>query len=223
LSQSRKLILVTDQKNLWAGHDTRKEVLASCEFTTKFPGSIDRRIHLSSEVPLRFREGRKNLVHRNPLSDDHDVHIAACGFVAGYHRAIEEGELDPASQSRQAVPQNLSDTKALPDESSQFLEHRTLAARLKVGLPAFHCAGENPGGGELFQLSLHRPRPKAAQTDDLPLVETLVGVAEQQAQHSLPGGAEECRSDGIRTSSVRLCLRVHALGCMAPLHGLQLG
>jgi hypothetical protein len=52
---------------------------------------------------------------------------------------------------------------------------------LKIRLPAFDRARENTGSDKLFELSLRRPRAKANQADDLPLVESPIGVAEQKA------------------------------------------
>src|ERR1035438_991411 len=63
LSQSWKLTLVTDQKNLWAGHDTAEKVLPLCKFTTELSGPIDGRVHLSREIPLRLSEGRDDIMH----------------------------------------------------------------------------------------------------------------------------------------------------------------
>ena len=79
----------------------------------------------------------------------------------------------------------------------QFLEHRTLAVGLKVGLPAFHGAGENSRTGELFKLPLDSAGAKSKRADNLPLIETLAGVAKQKAQHGLACGAKERRSDRV--------------------------
>ena len=84
-SQSCKLILVADQEDLRAGHNAGKKVLALRQFTTKLLGPIDGGVHLSSKVPFRLGQGRDHIMHRNPLSDNHDVHVAACGFAAGCH------------------------------------------------------------------------------------------------------------------------------------------
>jgi hypothetical protein len=117
-------------------------------------------------------------VHGDLFPDNHNIHIASRGFAASGHGAENERELDLASQSRQTALQNLGYAKGLPDEPVQFLEHRALAIRLKVSLPAFHRTGKNPRTGQPFKFSLHSPGAKPARTDNLALIEAPAGVAE---------------------------------------------
>jgi len=117
-------------------------------------------------------------MRRNPLSDNHDVHVAACGFAAGCHGAVNECELNLDGQRNETCPEQFGDAESLPDEAMQFFEHRTAAVGLKVGLAAFHCASENSGAGEPFQFPLDSPGAKSKRTDDLPLIEMPVDVAE---------------------------------------------
>ena len=72
-------MLVTDQKNLRARHHAAEEVLPLCKFTTELRGPINGGVHLSCEVPLRLGEDRDDVIHRNLLADNHDVHVAAAG------------------------------------------------------------------------------------------------------------------------------------------------
>jgi len=74
-----------------------------CKSTTKLLGSINGGVHLSSKVPLRPSEGRDNIIHRNPLSDNHDVHVAARGFSAGCDRAVNERELNLGGESSETA------------------------------------------------------------------------------------------------------------------------
>ena len=78
-------------------------MLALCKFTTKLLGSINGGVHLSSKVPLRLSEGRDNIMHRNPLSDNHDVYVTARGFGAGCDRAVDERELDLGGESSETA------------------------------------------------------------------------------------------------------------------------
>src|SRR5438270_204441 len=111
LSQSCKLILVTNQKNLRAGYDATEEVVPLCKFTTELLGSINGGIHFSSEAALRLSEGRDDIVHRNPVSDDHDVHVAAAGFSAGCHGSVNEGKVNLGGQNSETAPQDLGNTE----------------------------------------------------------------------------------------------------------------
>ena len=197
MSQSWKLTLVTDQKNLWAGHDTAEKVLPLCKFTTELSGPIDGRVHLSREIPLRLSEGRDDIMHRHLLSDNHDVYVAAAGFTTGCHRTVNERELNLGGENSETALQNLDNAEGLPDESVQFFEYRTRAVSLEIGLPAFYGAGENPCAYELLQFPLDSARAKPDGEDNLPLIEALIRVAKQKAQHRLARGAKERRSDGI--------------------------
>ena len=147
-----------------------------CQFTTELLGSINGGVHLPSKAPLRVGQGRDNILHRDPLPDDHDVHVAARGFSARHDRAVNERELNLGGQSGKACPQRLGDAESLPDESMQFLEHRALAVGLKVGLPAFDAACEDSGADEPFQLPLDSPGAQSKRADNLPLIETPVSV-----------------------------------------------
>jgi hypothetical protein len=95
-SQSCKLILVADQKNLRAGHNARKEVLALCKFTTELLGSINGGVHFPSEISLRLAQCAGNIAHREMLANHHNVHIAARRFAASCHGAVNERNLNPS-------------------------------------------------------------------------------------------------------------------------------
>ena len=84
----------------------------------------------------------------------------------------------------------MGNAESLPDESVQFFEYRTRAARLEIGLPAFHGSGQNPRAYELLQLPLDCAGSKLDGADNLPLIESPIRVAEQKPQHGLPCGAK---------------------------------
>ena len=82
LSQSCKLTLVADQEDSRPGHNARKEVVACSKFTAELLGAIDGGIHLAPELALCFREGRRDLLQRDALADNHHIDIACRGFAA---------------------------------------------------------------------------------------------------------------------------------------------
>lgn len=146
---------------------------------------------------MRLGEDRDDVIHRNLLADNHDVHVAAAGFTAGCHGTVDERELNSVGQNGETALQNLGNAEGLPDKSVQFFEYRTRAVGLEIGLPAFHGTGQNPRTHELLQFALDGAGAKLDGTDNLPLVEAPIGVAKQKAQHGLTRGAEERRSDRI--------------------------
>jgi hypothetical protein len=128
--------------------------MALCKFTTELLGSINRGVHFPSEISLRLAQCAGNIAHREMLANHHNVHIAARRFAAGCHGAVNESKLNLGPQCGEAGLQHLGNTESLPDESAQFLEHRAVAVRLEIGLPAFHGASKDSGSDELLQLPL---------------------------------------------------------------------
>jgi hypothetical protein len=198
LSQSCKLTFIAYQEALRAGHNTRKEVVASSKFTTELLGAVNGGIHLAPEIALRFSEGRNDILQRNELAHNHYVDIARRCFAARCQGAVNEGELDFAGQGGETILQNLSDTEGFANESVKLIEYRTRAVGLIIRLTAFHRSDENSGPGELREVPLHGSRAKADDADDLTLIEALAGMAKKEAQYGLPSGAEEGGADGVR-------------------------
>jgi hypothetical protein len=91
----------------------------------------------------------------------------------------------------------LSDTEGFANEALKLIEYRARTVGLIIRLTAFHRPDENSGPGELLEIPLHGSRAKADDADDLTLIEALAGMAKKLPQHSLPGGAEEGRSDCV--------------------------
>ncbi len=169
--------------------------MASSEFTTELLGAIDGGIHLAPKLPLCFSEGRNDILQRNALAHHYHINVACRRFAASRQRAINEGELNLAGQGDEAILQNLSDAEGFANEAVKLIEHRARAVGLIIRLTAFHRPDENSGPGELLEVPLHGSRAEAGDTDDLTLIESLAGMAKKQAQHGLPGGAEEGCTD----------------------------
>ncbi len=172
--------------------------MASSKFTTELLGAIDGGIHFAPEIALCFSEGRNDVLHRNSLADNHHVHITRRGFAASCQGAVNEGELNLASQGGETILQNLGHTEGFANEAVKLIEYRAHAVRLIIRLTTLHRSDENPGPSELLEVPLDGSRAKADDTDDLTLIEALAGMAKKEAQYTLPGGAEERSSDGVR-------------------------
>ena len=103
MSQSCKLTFIAYQEDLRAGHNTRKEVVASSKFTTELLVAIDGGIYLAAELTLCFSEGQNDILQRNALANHHYVNIARHGFAAGRQRAVNEGDLNLAGQGGETI------------------------------------------------------------------------------------------------------------------------
>ena len=66
---------------------------------------------------------------------------------------------------------------------------------MNASVIAFNVASEDPAAGESSEFALDRAVAQAHIADDPPLIESLVGVTEQEPQHRLPSCAEEGRRD----------------------------
>jgi hypothetical protein len=207
LSQSCKLTFIADQEDLRAGHNTRKEMVASSKFTTELLGAIDGGIHLAPELTLCFSEGGNDILQRNALANHHHVDIACRCFAADCQGAVNEGELNLAGQGGETILQDLSDTKGFANKAVKLIEYRAGAVGLIIRLTAFHRSDENSGPGELREVPLHGSRAKADDADDLTLIEALAGVTKKEAQYGLPSGAEEGGADGVGQDGL-LCTHI---------------
>lgn len=155
--------------------------MAFSELTPKLARPINGRIDLPPELALSLSQGGNDVVQRDFLAHNHYVNVARRGFPSGGNRAINKSQLHLAPQSGQCLVQDFRRTEGFANKPAQLVEHGTIAARLKIRLPPFGRARENTGGNKLLELSLCRPGAKANQADNLPLVESLIGVAEQKA------------------------------------------
>jgi hypothetical protein len=184
--QSRKLIPIADHKDFLAGYNPCKETLACGEFTTKLLSSIDGWVHFSGKFLLRRRRRVDHPVQRKTISHHHQINVAIGLLSPPGHRPVDERQPDFARKTGQRIAQNLRHPKRLPDQSAQFLEHRTAAVRLKISLPPLSGARQNSTGGEPLQFSLHSAGPQSESANDLPLIESLAGLSEEKLQNALP-------------------------------------
>ncbi len=151
---------------------------------------------------MRLGEGRHDILDRNPLADNHHIHVAAACLGAGRHGTANESELNLGTQPGETALQNPGNAERLADNPMHLLEYRTRSICLEIGLPAFHGARQNARADELLQFPLHGAGPQRYGTNDLPLVETPVRVAKQKPQHRLARGAKQRRSDGVARHAV---------------------
>jgi hypothetical protein len=191
LSQSFKLLLIADQKEFPTSDHTCDEVLPFGKFTTEFLGGVDGGVHLSSEFTLCIAHSG-NHVHERHLSYHHKIYVAGGSFGSGRHGTKDEGGRNTAPQLDKRILQNLGDPEGLSNKPSELVEDLAAPVCLEVRLAAFECAIENAGAGQLLKLSLDGAGAKAHDLDDLPLIESLTRMAEEQSKNGLPCGAKEC-------------------------------
>jgi hypothetical protein len=139
---------------------------------------------------LRLGKGADRSVQRDPVANRHHIDVAARRLSAVRHGAINERNPDFSREPEEALSKHFGDTESLPHDSAQLLEYRAVAVGLEVSLPAFHCTCEDSGGDQLSEFPLHGARSRSQRVDNLPLIEALVGVAEQKPEHGLSRGAE---------------------------------
>jgi hypothetical protein len=146
------------------------------EFTTELRGAVDARVHLPPELALSGTQSGHDLVQGHSVADDHDVHVACRVLTCPGNRTKDEGDSDTVRDGKQRGSQNPGDPECLVNQAAQLLEDRTVAVCLEVGLAALHTARQDSGACKLLELALHRSRTEAQLTNDLSLIEPLVGM-----------------------------------------------
>jgi hypothetical protein len=76
----------------------------------------------------------------------------------------------------------LGNAEGFADQAVKLIEYGARAVNLIIGLATFQRTRENSSTGELREVPLYGAWAETDTADDLPLIETLVGMAKQQAQ-----------------------------------------
>jgi hypothetical protein len=171
-------------------------MLAFGNSTIELAAAINGRIDFAPQQPLRVGKGRYDIIQGDGPPHHHDVNVACGRLSPGGHRPVNEREFDLPRQGAETFPQDFGDAEGLANESAEFLENGAPDVGLIVRLPPLHASREDSGACEPSQIALHGSRTQSDHADDLPLIEALPGVAEEQTQQGLPGGAKERRADG---------------------------
>ena len=192
LSQSLKLLLIADQKEFRTSDDSCDEVLSLGKVYDRIPPwSIRRGVHLASEFTLPVAH-RGNYVHERNISNHHKIYVAVGGFGSSRHGTKDEGDFNAAPQFGKCVRQDLGETEGLSNKPAELVEDLAMLVSLEVRLPTFEHASENAGAGQLFKLSLDGAGARIHGLDDLPLIESLIGMPEEQSENGSPRCPEEC-------------------------------
>src|SRR5437763_16961863 len=72
---SAKLMLISEEEDLWRVHHRRKEMMASLELSCKFAGAVNGGVDLPSQHSLGFAQCAGDCRHR-AVADHHQVYIA---------------------------------------------------------------------------------------------------------------------------------------------------
>lgn len=129
-------------------------------------------------------------------ADDQHVDIAALMRTAGCKRAEDEGAFDPG-QAFDCREDSAANAPGLHGDGLQLAEERARRIRLKADLAAGFLGDQHSGFLEEAQLASDRRGRKAGATRDFPDVEREIRIREKQADHGLPGLAEQGRSQGL--------------------------
>lgn len=164
---------------------------------------IDGRVHF----PRQLRLGRCKRAHdisEAGIADDAEIHIAALALGAAGDRTEDKREVDLSLQGAKRLAHHVHQAGRFGHDGLQFLEYRAIAVGLEEHLTAMLTALKNTSLGKTPKLALDRSLPQPGQPNDLPKVEGLVGLPQEQGQHGLPGLAEQGRAKPILR-----CLSTH--------------
>jgi hypothetical protein len=195
-SHSAKLMFVSNQEQLRTFHHVAQKVLALLKFPGEFFLRIHGGIHLTPELSFRLLYGRNQIRKSHMVRDHHEIHIAFRSFCAARYGTKDERNRDTVRNGFQSLLQNLSGSECFAYESAEFLKYRTAMICLVVDLSALPGSNQYFGSLQSFELTLHGARTQPNALNDLFLQEPPVRLAEEQAQHALPGLSIECLADG---------------------------
>lgn len=165
------------------------------QLRTELFGRVDDGIDLAAEGRLCSGQRRDDLA-KGRCSDHEQVHVAGRSKPAARGRSVDEGDGYSIRQREKGSSHLIDESRGLREDALQLFEDRRRGVGLVEDLISSDRAPKNPRGGELLELSRNGPDRGAADPDQLPDVEGLIGMREEPAQH-LPSGLSEERGGRV--------------------------
>jgi len=178
-------------------------VVLPSELVSKLGRRIHRRVDVSPQPLLCVRQ-RSDDGGELDLADDDQVDVARGPQLAARGRTKDEGDQPPVRERRKGLAEDVGQPDGLGEDAPKLGEHRSVAIRLEIHLPALRRSLQESRGGQLPEFPLHRPEPRAGQPCDLAEVIGLVRVPEQPAEHSAAGSPEQHRGSVRPAVQVKL-------------------
>ncbi len=163
--------------------------MAGVDLLPELSGRVDRRVDVAPQPRLRRRQGVGHVSERSVTHDEH-VDVAIAAQVAACRRAEDECKADAVREWRQCLAQHVDEPGRLRQERLQLGVNRAFTVRLEVHLASLCGTSQDARLGEDPQLALNRSKSSAGLTHDLPEIEPLIGMAQEQRQDPAPCLAE---------------------------------
>lgn len=143
-------------------------------------------IDLPTQRLLCRTQQRGNHRPGDRVADDHDINIAFAAFPATGHGPENERQPDGIPGRRQCRAKDTRGAQRLADQAVQFFEDRTLVVDLVIRLPPFVGPDQNSSSHKSGKFPLDGARAHPKPVHDLTLIESLVGVVEEESEDRLP-------------------------------------
>ena len=164
--------------------------MAGRNLGAKLVRRVDDWIDFPPQSPLCFGNGANHFLERD-VAEDEEIEIAVPPQRAASSGTEDEGGLDAVAERSQCLAHHPGHAGGLLEEGPQLREVGSIGGDLEVDLPPVHPAMEETGARERVQLPLHGPLRRTALSHDLPQVEGLVRVREQEAEDTPARLAEQ--------------------------------
>src|SRR5437660_8707792 len=112
LTQSAKLTLVSNHKQLLFSGDRRQKVILGGELLPKLSRTVHRRVDLPTQLRLNLSQCR-NHIGKTYLAHDHQIHVARLLFIASCNLAVHERKLNPILKRSERFVKNVSYSRRL--------------------------------------------------------------------------------------------------------------
>lgn len=119
----------------------------------KFVRPVHGRIDVSPQSLLCVRQRTHN-IGEGRVAADEQFEVARCAELTASAGAEHERDQHLIAERRQGLSENVGETGGLGEQPLELRDYRRLAVGLEIHLPTLNGSVEQPGGGQLLELSV---------------------------------------------------------------------
>lgn len=125
------------------------------------------------------------------VAHDHHINVALRTLADLGKRTIDKSHANAPLDRTKRRAQDLGDAAGLDHQTFHLSEYRAFGIRLIVDLVAADAAGENSGASKPVHLAVDRAEARPHSARQLPKIESLVGMREQQPEYGAARAPEQ--------------------------------
>lgn len=199
---------------------------ALCQLVPKLLRRIDRGVDLAPQGLLGRIQGSNDLIETH-TPDNHHIYIATYTGGASGHRTVDERHDDALGNLGERGAQHIGQAHGFEHQPLELGVDRAAMVHPIVDLVAPVLPEQNPSASQPAQFARQGSLAKPQEARYLPHVETLIRVAEKQAQYQSPRCPEQrlcqdiCTQNGCNCTQngcnrFVVCSPIHAAALAGP-------